>query len=85
MSRNPERATERRFVKCEVMEKPGLGDIHVHARPWRPSQVFEIIYMAPGGGRWVVPEPLWDEFLATGSPIEAMALLRSQPNAADTN
>lgn len=72
----PERPKERMFVRCSQLSKPELGIVHVHARPWRPNTVFEVVYYPPGGGKWVVPEEQWESIIAATSMMEAMALLR---------
>jgi len=70
------KATHRRFIKCRMLGKDDTGVIHLHARPWRTNHVFEVVYYAPGGGVWEVPDVQWDSFLATNSHISAMSVLR---------
>lgn len=70
------KATRRRFIKCRVLGKGDTGVIHLHARPWRPNRVVEMVYYAPGGGVWEVPEAKWDSFLASNSHIGAMGVVR---------
>jgi hypothetical protein len=70
------KARESTWIKCQIVGKDSVGKIHLHARRWRPKRVFEVVYYAPGDGKWEVPETKWEAMLGSQSHLEAMAVLR---------
>ena len=67
----------KRLVRCRILEKPGIGTIHMHTR-WWSARVCEVFYI-PEGRRKMHNVPLhrlW-EFFDVESPEQAMAIIRN--------
>lgn len=63
------------------MNKPEVGTIASHARPWPPHHVVAMSYIPPDySAAWDVPEDRWDDILTATSPLEAMAMIRNTPD-----
>lgn len=72
------RLTRRRWwVRCTVVAKPGVGEVHVHTRVWRPNTTLEMVYITPAGVAYLVPGRLAEAVLAAGSMLAVMAVLRA--------
>ncbi len=62
------------------MNKPEVGTIVTHSRPWPPRTVVAMTYIPPDySAAWDVPEDRWDDILNAASPLEVMAMIRNAP------
>lgn len=63
---------------CTLLTRPGVGEIHLHYRWWRPQRITEMLYIPEGTDTThTIPQDRYEEFAADANThLKAMAIIR---------